>query len=353
MRHLILITTLSICLLHLSCEKEESSIYLSIENSKTRNNIKKELSPASIGIVGDPDDVISETSGGTLLMGGGPDVDEAISWMINKSGGGDIVVLRANGTDAYNQYIFNLGKVNSVETLLINSKTMANNELVESTIRNAEAVFIAGGDQNNYVSYWKDTKVEDALNYLRNEKKVVIGGTSAGCVIQGGIYFDAEKGTITSQTALKNPYDSYLTLQKHNFIKNPFLNNVITDTHYNDPDRRGRHITFLARIYQDWDIYGKGIGIDEETAVCIDEKGKATIFGNGYAFFLKQHTSGPERCKPNKSLDWYRDRRAIKAYKISGNENGYNHFWLDNWIDGSGGYWKFYYVDRGILNVAY
>ncbi len=331
-----------------SCENQE----IIKASPETTQQGKKNID-ASIGIVGNSGDVDTSTSAGTLLMGGSTDVDAAMLWMINKSGGGDIVVLRSTGTDAYNQYLFDLGNVNSVETLLIDSREKANSLSVENTIRNAEAVFIAGGDQYNYVQYWKDTKVEAALNYLRNTKKVVIGGTSAGCAIQGGIYFDAMNGTIRSEDALRNPYHKNLTLQKHNFIDNPYLRNVITDTHYDDPDRRGRHITFLARINKDWGIRGKGIGIDERTAVCIDEHGKAQIFGEGYAFFLNQYLYGPERCQPRRSLDWYRERRAVETYKVLGNNSGTRYFMLDLWTTGSGGDWQYYYVDRGRLRVSY
>ena len=36
-----------------------------------------------------------------VLMGGGKDVAEAFAWMIERSGGGDFLVLRAAGTPAY------------------------------------------------------------------------------------------------------------------------------------------------------------------------------------------------------------------------------------------------------------
>jgi cyanophycinase-like exopeptidase len=136
--------------------------------------------PASIGIVGDSSNVIKSTNGGMVLMGGGADVDAAFKWMIERSGGGDVVVLRATGTDAYNPYINGVGSVNSVETLLINTKELANNDTVAYIIRNAEMVFIAGGDQSDYMRNWKGTKTEQALNYLLNDKKAPVGGTSAG-----------------------------------------------------------------------------------------------------------------------------------------------------------------------------
>jgi len=50
--------------------------------------------------VGNNSDVTTSTSPGLVLMGGGSDVDEAYRWMIQKSGGGDFVVIRASGSDA-------------------------------------------------------------------------------------------------------------------------------------------------------------------------------------------------------------------------------------------------------------
>ncbi len=308
---------------------------------------------ASIGIVGASADVSTTTQAGTVLMGGGPDVDEAIQWMITRSGGGDFVVLRASGGTGYNSYIYGLGSVNSVETLLIDSRSLANNSGVEATIRNAEAVFIAGGNQYDYVSFWKDTKVEDALNYLINTKEVPVGGTSAGCAIQGEVYFDAANGTVYSNEALRNPYNQYMSLQTSNFLDVPYLEQVVTDTHYDNPDRRGRQVTFMARMNKDWGITAYGIGVDEETAVCIDANGNGYVYGTGTAFFLNQNGSGPERCRSGRRLDWYRSRQAVRVHKINGTTNGSGYFRLDTWQPGSGHSSQYYYVDNGRLKISY
>ena len=310
-------------------------------------------SAASIGLIGNSNDVIRTTTGGNLLAGGGNDVDAAFRWMINKSGGGDFVVLRATGTDAYNSYIYGLGTVNSVETLLINSRSLANDPEVETTIRNAEAVFIAGGNQANYVNYWKDTKIADALNYLRNVKKVPIGGTSAGCAILGGTYFSALYGTITSSDALNNPYDRLLTLGHNDFLTQPYLSNVITDTHFENPDRRGRLVTFLARMNQDYKIVGRGIGVDESTALCIESNGTSKVYGSGTVFFLSQNGLAyqPETCVSGNRLDWYRHRQAVKVYKIVGSPIGAGNFDLSTWSETSGIPYQFYYVNRGTFGV--
>ncbi|MDB5063455.1 MAG: hypothetical protein JWP67_3298, partial [Mucilaginibacter sp.] len=184
--------------------------------------------PASLGIIGDTADVKTSTQGGVVMMGGGKDVDAAFKWMISRSGGGDVVIIRASGTSAYNPYINGLEKVNSVETLKIDSRELANNDTVAHIIRNAEMLFIAGGDQSNYMKYWKGTKTMDAINYLLNTKHAPVGGTSAGCAILGGIYYSAEGGSLTADSALANPYSKLVTLYNNDFLHAPFLQNVVT-----------------------------------------------------------------------------------------------------------------------------
>ena len=311
-------------------------------------------SPASIGIVGNPLDVIRITTGGTVLVGGGTDVDQIFQWMMKKAGGGDFVVIRATGTDAYDSYIYGLGVIDSVETLLINSTTLANDDQVEETLRGAEAVFIAGGDQANYVNFWKGTKVEEVLNYLRNVKQIPIGGTSAGCAILGRTYFSALYGTVTSDEALQNPYNKYMTFGRNDFLDQPYLSDVITDTHFNDPDRRGRLVTFLARMNQDYEVLAHGIGLDESTAVCIESDGTGRVFGSGTAFFLNQNrlADTPEKCVSRTPLDWYRSRQAVGVYKINGDKTGSGTFDLTTWKAVSGGVHQYYYVDHGKLGIS-
>ncbi len=307
---------------------------------------------ASIGITGDTNDVITVTQTGFVLMGGGTDVDPAISWMLQRSGGGDIVVLRSTGTNAYNDYMFNLSEVNSVETLLIDSKTIANDAAVTNRIKQAEALFISGGDQAEYVRLWKGTLVGDAINYVINTKKIPVGGTSAGCAILGQICFDARNGTVTSQQVLNNPYGNKVTFTE-GFIQIPFLTNLITDTHYNNPDRRGRQTGFIARIYNDQNRAIRGIGIEEATAVAIDENGMGKVFGKGSAYFLKADTAlgKPEVCVSGSPLTWYKNKKAVSAYIIKGSALGTGDVDIVNWTNFTNGTAQYFSVNKGRLIV--
>ncbi|MBO0949297.1 cyanophycinase [Fibrella forsythiae] len=270
-------------------------------------------------LTGDAADVTTSTTPGILLAGGSTDVAEAMRWFLKKSGGGDVVILRASGSDGYNTYLYTtLGEtVNSVETILLNSAEWVNDEAVVQKIRNAEALFIAGGDQGNYVKYWKDSKVETAINYLINSKKVPVGGTSAGCAVLGQIYYPAFNESLTSAEALSDPYHANLMLGRNDFIDAPFMANTITDTHFAQRNRQGRLVAFLARMRTDWNVTGRGIGVSEKTAVGIEPTGMATVFGSGVAYFVTPASSGkPEQCVAGKPLVWSANKKAICVAEV-------------------------------------
>lgn len=316
--------------------------------------------PSSLGIIGDTSNVIKSVSGGMVLMGGGTDVDAAFKWMIDRSGGGDVVVLRATGTNAYNPYINGLGSLNSVETLLINSKELANNDTVAYIIKNAEMLFIAGGDQSDYMNYWRGTKVEKALNYLLTEKKAPLGGTSAGCAILGGFYYSGENGGVTSAEALQNPYINTMTLYNNDFLKAPYLQHVITDQHYLTRTREGRSMVFLGRILKDWGIAAKGIAADERTAVCIAADGKAQVFGDysatrpySYAYFMvTDATKQPEKLMAYNEVAWKNAEQAVAVYEIPASVNGGGSFNVANFkfSEATGGKAYWWWIDGGVLH---
>ncbi|MCW5911338.1 MAG: cyanophycinase [Cyclobacteriaceae bacterium] len=293
----------------------------------------------SIGRVGSPNDTLTKTQPGFVLAGGGKDVDAAMKWLLERSGGGDVVIIRASGSTGYNDYLFELGKVNSVETLLIDSREKAARPETAEKIRNAEALFIAGGDQWNYVKYWKDTEVSKAISYLIEEKKAPVGGTSAGCAVLSEFIFDAQFDTVLSPDALANPYTQAVSISK-SFISIPVLKNTIADQHYSQRKRQGRHVTFMARIMQDFKIDNpKGIAADERTAVCIDAEGDAFVFGSGKAFFLTANKK-PEQCSPDKPLTWNQKGMAVAVWSYQATEQGTRAFNLNRWPTQPQEYWS-------------
>jgi cyanophycinase len=251
-------------------------------------------------VTGSSTDVVRTTTPGYLLMGGGTDVDDAMRWLIAHAGGGDILVLRATGTSAYNPYIAGLGTVNSAATLILKAREASSDPFVLDKVQRAEAIFLAGGDQSNYVTMWKDTPLEDAIRAAA-ARGVPVGGTSAGLAVLGQFVYAALNESTVSATALANPYDGSITLDR-GFLDLPGLEGLITDSHFVTRDRLGRLVTFMARLIQDgWTPAARGIGIDERTAVLVDGAGRATIAGSGAAYFLRA-AGKPATCEPGAAL---------------------------------------------------
>ena len=225
---------------------------------------------------------------GLVLMGGGKDVDAAFRWLIGKAVGGHVMVVRASGTDAYNPYILKFG-AQSVETLIIKTPQEARDPQTLDKIRHADALWIAGGDQWNYVGTWGPSPVRDALQSLI-DRNVPFGGTSAGLAVLGQYSFTAEKDSITSAQALANPYHERVAIGT-DFLRIPILKGIITDSHFVTRDRMGRLLVFLSRILVEHEgSDARAIAIDERTAALVEPSGVVSIEGDGPVFFVRAVT---------------------------------------------------------------
>jgi len=252
--------------------------------------------------LGSPRNVSTPTQGGILFAGGGADVDDAFRWMCAKANGGDFLVLRASGTDAYNSYIRGVcPALNSVATLIVTSRLGAQQPFVKDTILKAAALFIAGGDQANYVNFYGGTPVVKAIDALA-ARGVPIGGTSAGNAVLAQFGYSALTGSVTSKEALANPFTPLVTISNGFLNLSPLLRNTFTDDHFTARDRMGRLIVFLARVLQDQGVpQVSAIATDEKTAFLMEPGGSGSIVGSGAVYFLRAH-SRPEVCKPEMPL---------------------------------------------------
>lgn len=253
-------------------------------------------------LTGNAGDVVISMAGPAHDFGGGStDVDAAIQWLIDQVRGCtscstkvDVVILRSSGSNGYNDYIYAMNGVDSVETLVITSARDANTAAVEDTVRKAEVIFFAGGDQCNYVNYFKGTVVESAVEDVYSRGGGV-GGTSAGEAIQGEFVYDGCNGSATSADALANPYHRRVSFT-YDFFHWANLERTITDSHFAQRDRMGRTMAFIARQIQDGQATSVlAVAVNEVTSVVVDRNGLATVMGDGPAYFvLGDHA--PEVC---------------------------------------------------------
>lgn len=256
--------------------------------------------------LGNKEDAQTHPAAGTALMGGGTDLDEAFRWLCKKADEGDFLVLRAHGDDSYNSYVNRLCKLNSVSTLIIPDRTAAEDPAVAGIIRKAEVIFIAGGDQANYILNWKSAPVEDAINAHVAAGKAV-GGTGAGLAVEGEFVYGAlgdkpDENDLGSANVLPNPYFDRVTLVR-DFLRIPHLEKLLTDSHFAKRDRMGRTLGFLARIMQDgWSDAPREVAVDEKSAFLLEPDGTGTVVGSGRGAYFLRPTRMPAVCRTGQPL---------------------------------------------------
>lgn len=275
--------------------------------------------------------------GGFALMGGGAQQDPAFKFLCERANHGDFLILRANTEDDYaqqvNREISALCSLNSVATIVFSERDDSDDPKVAAIIQQAEVIFLAGGDQANYIRFWQDTAVQDALNRHISAGKP-IGGSSAGLAVLGEFSFSSMIDTIHSPEALDHPYGNKVTLSR-DFLRIPLLAAIITDTHFVKRDRLGRLLVFMARILQDgWAPAVRAIAVDENAAVLLEPDGTGNVVG-GPAYFLEARTP-PEVCRRKTPLSF----SGISVHRAPAGTS----FNVKSWKGESG--------DNYVLNVA-
>lgn len=242
---------------------------------------------------GNPVQADKPTVGGPalLLMGGGSEVNEAFATkaypVIN---GGDIVVLRISGSNGYQPYFYNTVvnelpaalqatlKPNSVETLFVDTREKANSAYVVNSVSRANMIWIAGGDQSPYIENWRDTGLAAAVKQAY-QRGAVVGGTSAGMVVSTEWMYDpGALQAVVSAEAVANPYRPSMILSGTKLFDLPLGFNILAEPHFQDRDRMGRTLAFMARLRKDArtsTLYG--VALDERTSLFIDRNNIGTF----------------------------------------------------------------------------
>lgn len=151
----------------------------------------------------------------------------------------------------------------NIRVLHINNRDDANCDEAVEMIRSSNALFFTGGDQLRITSILGGTKVYAALHdAYRNG--VMIAGTSAGAsmmsetmIVDGNSNDPARKCTLKMAPGLG------------------LLQGAIIDQHFHQRGRIGRLLCGVAE-----NPYILGIGIDEDTAVCIFSDSHLEVIGS-------------------------------------------------------------------------
>ncbi len=260
------------------------------------------------------------------------------------------------------------------------------NELLDK-LKGAEAVFFMGGDQWPYVQLLRPAqndsgsngpdsnnlpnKAADTINSRNTGDLMTVGGTSAGLAILGSYVFTAHtKDDLVSYDALNEPYGKNLVIPgtqspaiSNTVLKLKFMRDmpIITDTHFAERDRMGRLVTFLAHMDITFGLGQnvKGIGVNERTALSIDNTGNSEVYGAGSAYFVRPDGNSPQNNDfgldaplefAHLQVNRFRADSADFVFATGWNQRP-SSYWIDaSTIDPRGWNWRYSRVFQVVLN---
>lgn len=218
-------------------------------------------------------------NGNLIIIGGAEDKEgekiilKRVANFIDKKK--DILLISTIATEypeeSYQKYykVFSGLGVKNIKKLDISTREDAHDKEKIKMVKEANLLFFTGGDQLRITSVLGGTPIYDVLKEICKDGGL-IAGTSAGA-------------SVMSHTMIVNGEDEE-SPRKCTTKMSPglgLIDNVIIDQHF---DQRGRMGRLLSGIAQNPEVLG--IGIDEDTAIVVNDKGIAEIIGSAAVYFI-------------------------------------------------------------------
>lgn len=159
--------------------------------------------------------------------------------------------------------------IEKIKILNIKDRSDAYKEENIEIIRNADLIFFTGGDQLRITSVLGGTPIYQTL-IQKFANGCIFAGTSAGAAVMSEVMISHGDG--------KNaPRQKGISLAPGL----GFIENCIIDQHFEERGRIGRLMTSIAQNPQKL-----GIGIDEDTAIIVNDQNKFRVIGSGAVYIL-------------------------------------------------------------------
>ncbi|MES2527858.1 MAG: cyanophycinase [Bdellovibrionota bacterium] len=220
-------------------------------------------------------------SGKLIIIGGREDKEKEMDILREVAKGvGDgrlciVSVASSVGDELWGDYsrIFkNLG-VKKLSHLDVVHRTEAVDQKALKAVKDADAVFFTGGDQLKITSELGGTLVADRITEIF-ENGGIIAGTSAGASVMGEIMMVS--GDSDSSFRIGSGLNMAPGMG--------FAPRLLIDQHFAERGRIGRLIAAVAHNPR-----YLGVGIDEDTAIIMDESKCFKVIGNGAVYVIDAH----------------------------------------------------------------
>lgn len=168
--------------------------------------------------------------------------------------------------------------IEKIKTLKIKDRSDAYKKENIEIIKNADLIFFTGGDQSRITKLLGETPIYETL-IKRFEDGCIFAGTSAGASVMSEVM-------ISHGDDEDSPRKTGIELAPGL----GFIESCIIDQHFEERGRIGRLMASLAKNPKKL-----GIGIDEDTAIVVNDQNKFRVIGSGAVYVLDG-----ANCKGNK-----------------------------------------------------
>ncbi len=159
--------------------------------------------------------------------------------------------------------------VKSIDVFDIRSRDEAYADAAVDKVRNASVVFFTGGDQLRITSQLGDSPVFHCLQEL-HVKGATIAGTSAGAA------------AMSETMLIGGPSDQSNRITTLGMAPGlGLMHDVVFDSHFAERGRFGRLLGAVAQNPRNL-----GIGIDEDTAIVVENGDQFTVLGSGAVYVV-------------------------------------------------------------------
>lgn len=154
----------------------------------------------------------------------------------------------------------------------------ANREEFIHNVEEADAVYFAGGDQSRLSRVLLGSRGIELMRERHAAGDLVVGGTSAGAsalcetmIASGRSGLWPAKGMVDLEAGLG------------------FASGIVIDQHFKERNRQGRLVEAVLRLSE---RRIEGIGVDENTAVAVQDDGTINVVGDGAAVCVSSPEGG-------------------------------------------------------------
>jgi L-asparaginase / beta-aspartyl-peptidase len=215
---------------------------------------------------------------GLLLMGGSGRNEDAFRWLAERADGGHLLILASRGGAWRAEWMTRLGVgFASYTTAVTHERNASADPALVAAVREADAVLLSGGGQDVYLNLWRNSPLQAALQQHAQAGRP-LAGLSAGLAIMGQWCFTAERGSVSAQRVLADPFSDVVAIEP-GLLSLPPLAGTITDSHFSERGRLGRLAGFLVNLRCERQRPAVGLGVDERTSLALADH-EARVFSD-------------------------------------------------------------------------